>query len=114
MSWNPFSQNSNKLYNTQYTPGGYEKAGLRKILIIVVGVLVGVGIIVLAIYFSLPQSGQSKNTKSATSAARKETPNAKVSNVKVAGGFALATVSDPTAEGQTNAGNITIFKVNKD
>lgn len=55
-----------------------------------------------------------KYTKSATDAVRKEIPNAKVTDVKVAGGFAIATVSDPTAKSQINSGNVTVFKVNED
>ncbi|HTB48524.1 MAG TPA: hypothetical protein VK712_00390 [Verrucomicrobiae bacterium] len=66
------------------------------------------------IHVSTPESQQSKYTKSATTAARKQTPDAKVTNVKVAGGFAIATVSDPSANSQAYAGNETVFKVNKD
>jgi len=125
MPWNPFSQNNNDIYdnpytpdgyeNNPYTPGGYEKSKLRIILIIVaVFVLACIGVITLITHSSPPKSSQDKNTQSATAAARKKTPNAQVSNVKVADGFAMSTVQDPTAEGQANAGNVTFFKVNKD
>ena len=109
-----FSQNSNEVYNAPYTPSGNEKAKLGKILKIAIGALMVVGLIVLVVSFSTSPSQQDKNTKAATAAARKVTPNAVVSNVKVSGGFALAIVSDPTAQGQAKAGNVTIFKVNND
>ncbi len=112
MSWNPSSQNNNGT-NNQYTPGGFEKAKLRKLLLLAVGILATIAIIVLIVHF-LPESQQSKYTKSATAAARKHTPNAKASDVKVADGFATAIVSSRTAEGQGKAGNTTVFKVNKD
>jgi hypothetical protein len=96
-------------------PGGYEKkTKLRKLLLIAVGVFATIAIIALIIHFSQPKSQQNKYTKSATAAARKQTPNAVVNNIKVAGGFALAIVSDPTDRGQANAGNTTVFKVNED
>jgi hypothetical protein len=107
-------QNNNQA-NIQYTPGGYDRANIKKLLLIVVGVFFAITILVLVVSFqSKPESQQSKYTKSATLAARKNTPNAKVTNIKVAKGFAIALVSDPTSQGQSNAGNTTIFKVNKD
>jgi hypothetical protein len=109
-----YSQNSNGTYDNSYTSSGYEKSKLRKTLLIVVGLFATIGIIALVVHFSQPESQQSKYIKSATAAARKQIPNAKVTNVKVAGGFALAIVSDPTADGQARAGNTTVFKVNKD
>jgi len=114
MSWDPYSQNSNGTHNNPYTPGGYEKAKLRKLLLIVVGVLAAIAITTLVVHLSRPESQQSKYIKSATAAARKQIPHAKVKNLNVAGGFALAIVSDPTATGQANAGNTTLFKLNKD
>jgi hypothetical protein len=115
MPWNSFSQNNNDLYNNPYTSGGYEKSKLKIILIIIaVCVLACIGVIALTTHSSPPKSSQDKNTESATAAARKNTPNAKVSNVKVAGGFAISTVQDPTATSQAGAGNVTYFKVNKD
>lgn len=102
------------MYTAPNVPDGYEKARSAKTLKIVIGAIVVIGVVVLGVYFSLSQDGQDKYTKSATAAARKKDPNAEVRNVKVAGGFALATVSDPTAEGQENTGNMTIFKVNGD
>jgi hypothetical protein len=113
MPWDPDLQNNNQVYNNTYTPGGYEKARLRKLLLIVVGVILAIIILIFIVHLSTPESQQSKYTKSATVAARKQTPDAKVSNVKVADGFAIATVSDPAAEGQANAGNTTVFRVNK-
>jgi hypothetical protein len=109
----PYLQSNNVTNNNPYMPGGHERK-LRRLLFIAVGVLAAIAIIVLVVHLSQPESQQSKNMNSATAAARKVTPNAVVSNVKVDGGFALATVSDPTAVGQANAGNLTIFKVNKD
>lgn len=114
MSEDPYSQSNNQTYNNLYTSGGYEKAKLIKLLLIVAGVLAASIILVLSIQFLKPESQQDKYTKSATAAAKKQTPNAKVRDVKVAGGFALAIVSDPSAEGQASAGNTTVFKVNKD
>lgn len=114
MPWDPDLPNNNQIYNNPYTPGGYEKARLRKLLLIAVGVLLAIAILISIIYLSVPKSHQSKYTKSATVSASKHTPNAKVKNLKVAGGFAIATVSDPTAESQASAGNTTVFKVNKD
>lgn len=113
MPWDPDLQNNNQVYNHPYPPGGYEKAMLRKILI-VTGVFLAIILLIFIVYSSMPESQQSKYIKSATTAARKHTPHAEVKNVKVAGGFAIALVSDPTAEGQANSGNTTIFKVNKD
>lgn len=113
MSRNLFSRNSNEIYRTAYTPGGYDKAKLRKILIVVtVCVLISVGVVLTALL--LPQSEQSKYTKSATEAVRKNNPNAEASDVKVAGGFAIAIVKDPTDQGQSKAGSVTVFRVNKD
>lgn len=108
------SQNSNGISTAPNTPGGYEKTKLRKLLLIATGVLATIAIVALIVHFSQPGSQQSKYIKSATAAARKQTPNAVVSDVKVAGGFALATVSDPTAQGQAGAGNVAVFKVNND
>lgn len=108
---NQSSQNSNEIYHTPYPPSGNEKARPVKIA---VGILVGFGLILLVAYLLLSPIGQDKYTKAATAAARKVTPNAVVSNVKTAGGFALAAVSDPTAQSQAKAGNVTIFKVNND
>jgi hypothetical protein len=117
MLWNPFSQNRDGgASNIAYTPGGgYEKRSkLAMIIILVVGIIVGISILVLGIQFFLAKSEQAKITNSATTAASKHTPSAQVSNVKVADGYALAIVSDPNATSQANAGNTTIFKVNKD
>jgi hypothetical protein len=113
MPEDPYSQNGNGI-NNPYTPSGYEKTKLRKLLLMVIGILAAIAIIALVIHFLQPESQQSKYIKSATAAAREHIPNAEVTDVKVAGGFALAVVSDPTAEGQANAGNTTVFKVNKD
>jgi hypothetical protein len=106
----PDLQNNNQIYNNPYSSAEYEKAKLIKVLLIVVAVILTI-IIVIAL---VPESQQNKYTQSATTAARKQIPDAKVSSVKVAGGFAIATVSDPSAQGQANAGNTTVFKVNKD
>jgi hypothetical protein len=114
MAWDPDLQNNNQIGSNSYTPGRYEKARLRKLLVIVIGILAAIAMLILIIHLSQPESQQSKYTKSATIAARKHTPHAKVTNVKVAGGFATALVSDPTAQGQAKAGNTTIFRVNKD
>ena len=114
MPWDPDLQNNNQIYNNPYAPDGYEKAKLRKLLLIVVGVFLTITIVIVIVHLSIPESQQSKYTKSATAAARKHTPNAKVKNVNVADGFAIAIVSDPAAEGQANSGNTTVFRVNKD
>ncbi|HET7827706.1 MAG TPA: hypothetical protein VFK97_02460 [Candidatus Saccharimonadales bacterium] len=108
-----YSQNINGSTN-QYQPSGYEKTKLRKILLLVIGVLVAIAIIALIVHLSKPESQQSKYLKAATAAAKKQTPNAKVAELKVADGFAVSIVSDPTAEGQANSGNQTYFKLNKD
>jgi hypothetical protein len=110
MAWDPDSQNNNQVGSNSYTPGGYKKASLRKLLLIVVGIFIAITILVVL----TPESQQSKYAKSATIAARKHTPHAKATSVKVAGGFATALVSDPTSRGQAYEGNTTIFKVNKD
>ena len=125
MPWNPFSRNNNEIYNTSYpsdgyennpyTPDGYGKSKLRIILVVVaVCVLACIGVIALFTHSSPPKSKPDKNTQSATAAAKKKSPNATASNVKVADGFAISTVQDPTAGGQAGAGNVTLFKVNKD
>jgi len=127
MPWNPFSRNNNDIYNNPYpsegyenydnlyTSNGYEKSKLRIMLLVVaVFMLACLGVIALITHSLQPKSSQDKNTQSATAAAKKNTPNAHVSNVKVADGFAISTVQDPTADGQASAGNVTFFKVNKD
>lgn len=85
-----------------------------KAIKIIIGVLVLLVIIPLAFYFLSPTNEQDEYTKRATEAARKVTPNAEVSGVKVAGNFATALVNDPTAKGQGEAGNTTLFKINND
>lgn len=110
----PDSQNISGINSNSTTPGGYEKTKLRKLLFIAVGIVVTIAIIALIMLLSQSDSQQSKYIKAATAAARKQTPNAKVKDVKVAGGFASATVSDPTSQSQANSGNQTFFKVNKD
>lgn len=109
-----YSQNNNGTLNNPYTPGGYEKAKLRKVVLIALGVLAAIVIVMLVLHSSQSQDQQSKYVKSATAAARKQTPNAEVRDIKVAGGFALAIVSSPTGVGQASEGNTTIFKVNAD
>jgi hypothetical protein len=113
MAWDPDLQNSNQIYNNPYVARGYEKAKPRKLLLVVTGVVLAI-IAVMVVIALMPESQQSKYTRSATMAARKYAPNAVATNVKVAGGFATALVSDPTTKGQANVGNTTIFKVNKD
>lgn len=89
----------------------YEKTKLRKILIITICVCICIGVgIAIAFYSSRPD----KYVESATAAARKQFPDAQVNSLKVADGFAMATVRSPSSLGQASAGNITIFKVNKD
>ena len=109
----PYSQNSNDKNSNPYTPDEYEKTKTAKILKIAVVILVAVGILI-AVYLALFSGGQDKNTKAAADAAKKVTPNAEVRKVKVADGFAIAIVSDPTAKGQASAGNTTIFRVSAD
>jgi hypothetical protein len=113
MPWDTDLQNNNQI-NNPYTSGGYEKAKLRKILFIVVGIFLTITILIVVVVLSIPESQQSKYTKSATVAAKKKTPDAQVKNVKVADGFAISIVSDPSADSQASAGNTTIFRVNKD
>jgi len=110
MPWNQPTQTNNEMYNTSYTPGGHDKAKLRKILVIIVCVLICAGVVALIVHSSQPD----KYTQSATAAARKQIPDAQVSSVVVAGNFAKALVRSPSSTGQLNAGNTTIFKVNKD
>lgn len=109
MAWDPELQN-NQINSNTYTPGGYEKVRLIKLLLIVVGIFIAVTILIVL----TSGNHQDKYTKSATIAARKHAPHAKVTNVKVAGGFATALVIDPDAQDQANDGSTTIFKVNKD
>lgn len=63
-------------------------------------------------------AGVSKNPhnsyqQSATKAARKHTPHAVVSDLKVTQDFAVATVKDPKGSPQAQAGNFAVFKVRK-
>jgi len=111
MAINPFSNNNTNVYGT---PGGYDERRPLKIAIIVFGALLVISIIILVVYLLIPPSQQSKYSDSATAAARKNTPDAKVTNVKVSGGYASAIVTDPNTDTQGSAGNTTIFKVNKD
>src|SRR5579875_3635068 len=113
MQWNPYSPNT-RLTNSVNSPGGYEQEKLRKVVLLVAGLIAAIVIVTLLFHFLHPASQQSKYLKSATAAAKKQIPNAKVSNLKVAGGFAIAMVSDPKADGQLQTGNTTIFKVNAD
>jgi hypothetical protein len=114
MTWDPDLQNNNQTYNNPYKDEGYEKTKSRKLLLIVFGIFLAIALLLLTFHLSRPESQQSKYIKSTTAAARKQIPYAVVKNVKVAGGFAIATVSDPSSQGQSNSGNETIFKVNKD
>lgn len=111
MAINPFPSNGKNVYGT---PGGYDEKRPLKIAIIVFAALIAISVIILVVYLLLPPSQQSKYTDSATAAARKNTPDAKVTNVKVSGGYASAIVTDPNTDTQGSAGNTTIFKVNKD
>jgi hypothetical protein len=107
-------QNNNQAY-IPYTPGGYNKSNLKKIILIVAGLFLIITLITIFLVAQpKPESQQSKYLKSATIAARKNNPNAVVTNINVAGGFAIASVNDPTSQSQLNAGNTIIFKVNKD
>ncbi|MEO6760849.1 MAG: hypothetical protein ABI220_00535 [Candidatus Saccharimonadales bacterium] len=108
-----YSQNNNESYNNPYTPDGYGKVKLKKLLLLLtVSILVVIAIIIFVVHLSQPESQQSKYIKSATAAARKKVPNAEVTKIEVTGGFASAMVNDPTADGQANSGSTTIFKVN--
>lgn len=102
MSWNQFLEGE---YNN--------KSALAIILAVLCSVFIGIGLLILAVHFLLPGT-QNENTKNATAAARQHIPDATVSKLKVSGGFAVAIVSDPAGQDQSNAGNSTIFKVNKD
>jgi hypothetical protein len=113
MPWDPDLQNYYQTPNNPYSAGGYEKAKLRKLFLIATGAIVAIALLIVIVHL-LPESQQDKYIKSATAAAKKQTPHPKVSNLKVAGGFALSTVSDPTDQSQENSGNITVFRVNKD
>jgi hypothetical protein len=97
MLWSPFPQNNN----------GKPRSFL--VVAIIFGVLIAVGVVMLIAHL-----GVSTEQDRVVAAARKQNPNAKVSQIRVAGGFAIASVSDPTALGQLNSGNVTIFKENKD
>ncbi|HEX5395292.1 MAG TPA: hypothetical protein VFW52_03020 [Candidatus Saccharimonadales bacterium] len=110
----PYQDNSSGINSDPNTTGEFKNTNRKKPLLITVGILAAVLLIVFAVYLSLFSGGQDKNTKAATDAARKATPNAEVSNLKVADGFAIATVSDPTAKGQAISGYSTVFKVNND
>ncbi|HWB39290.1 MAG TPA: hypothetical protein VG604_03555 [Candidatus Saccharimonadales bacterium] len=105
----PYSQN-----NSPYTSGGYEKARIRKLLLIVVIVFAAALIPTLVLHGSQPDSHQNKYIKSATAAARKVNPSAIVTTVKVAGGFALATVTNPTTSGQESVVYTAVFRVSQD
>lgn len=107
MPWKPFSKEA-KTNSDSFTADNPEKKKL--IVIVVVSAILIVGLPVLLVIKNRPDA----YTRSATEAAKKFTPNAKVKQVKVAGGFAIATVTDPTSDGQIYAGNMTIFKVNED
>lgn len=104
MPENTFSQSDNE-----------EKRLARvRMVAVVCGVVIVVGLLVLTTSFIIGKVRQDKSIKAATTAAKKYTPNPKITNLKIAGGFALATVSDSTVDGPANADNIAVFKVNKD
>lgn len=96
-----------------FLQNNYEQGNQKTIKVIVITLIAAI-VISLAIYFLSPASEQDKHTQKATEAAQKVTPNAKVNDIKVAGGFALALVSDPTSSSQAEAGNTTIFQVKDD
>jgi len=96
-----------------YLQGKPDGRSKTKLLLLAASVLIAVVIATLLVHSSRPKE-QDKYVRSATAAAREHIPNAEVANVRVAGGFALAIVSDPDTGGQANAGNTTVFKVNSD
>lgn len=106
MSWDS-SPSNNEVNGYTYTQNKPEK---NKVLIAVLLVVLLVAVTVAAVILSRPD----KLTQSALEAARKETPNARVREVRASGGFARAVVSDPKAESQIQAGNVTYFRVNGD
>jgi hypothetical protein len=105
MSWNqpPYTNETNSYQQTDRQPKG------NKIAIAIIAVVLSLVTIVVVI-----MGRTDKYTQSALAAARKVTPNAKVRDVKVSDGFAVATVSDPTGEGELRTGVLTYFKVNDD
>lgn len=105
-SWNS-SPSNNEVNGYTYTQN---KPAKNKVLIVVLLVILLVAVTVTAVILNRPD----KLTRSALDAARKETPNARVREVRASGGFARAIVSDPTAESQIKAGNVTYFRVNND
>jgi len=106
MSWN-FLSNKNEVGGYAYTP---DKPAKNKVILMVLVVILLLAVTVFAVILSRPD----KFTQSALEAARKETPNAKVRDVRASGGFARAIVSDPKAESQIRSGNVTYFRVNED
>ncbi|MCA9331094.1 hypothetical protein KC957_03520 [Candidatus Saccharibacteria bacterium] len=107
MSRNPFSNKTNT-GSESYSRNNPGKRTWVLVVVLLVVLMIGVPIFVTL------RNKPDKYTQSATEAVRKEIPNAKVTDVRVAGGFAIATVSDPTAKSQIRAGNVTILKVNED
>ena len=99
--------NNNAQDNSSY-PASKQKNQMMVIFVLLIVLVVGVTIIVALL------NRPDKHTQSATEAARKEIPNAEVKDVRVAGGFATATVSDPTSGSQILDGNVMIFKVSED
>lgn len=102
-----FSRN-NRVGNGSYNPSNPGRKKLVIIAVLLVVLFVGVPVVLTL------RNKPDKYTQSATEAARKEIPNAEVRDVRVAGGFAIAIVSDPTSKSQIRDGNMTIFKVNED
>ncbi len=102
-------ENNNQVSSPSYDHNEYGKKRL-----LVTAVLLACAIVLIAVVIFLLNGGQDNYTKSATAAAKKVIPDAKVNSLKVAGGFAMASVSSPSSNGQAKSGIVTIFKVNKD
>lgn len=103
-----FSRGSEQQY-----PAANPDSRPNKTRLVLIVALVGVLFVGVPL-FLIVQNKPDKYTQSALEAARRENPNAEVENVNVSGGFAIATVSDPTSDGQIKSGNVTIFRLNDD
>ena len=105
MQQDPFTNNS-------YTPNPVDtKARTNRIITLTIVTILSLTVVGLAIYGFVSSGTKDDATKAATDAAREQTPDAQVTDTVVADGFAMAIVSDPHANSQANAGNMTLFTV---
>jgi len=88
----------------------------RRIVLVITIVTLFVAAVVVFAIISNPTPAQKQARQTTTTVeqtVRKKIPGANVRDVKTAGGFAMATVANPTSDAQAADGSIYIFKVDQ-